>query len=78
MKLCPNNRFEGKCETCIKGKLFKKPFGKNFEIKTKNCLDVIHTDVCGPTKNITPSGGKYFCAALSADFKKLKIFKIRS
>ena len=30
-----NNRFEGKCETCIKGKLFKKPFGKNFEIKTK-------------------------------------------
>lgn len=32
---------------CTRGKQYKLPFQKN-EIKTKNILELLHTDLCGP------------------------------
>lgn len=42
------------CVSCIKGKLTKKPFLKNCDKRSNQCLDLIHSDVCGPMKTETP------------------------
>ena len=64
-----NNSIINKCEVCIKGKLTKKPFGKNFEPKSNGCLDLIHSDLCGPCQNVSSSGGKYFLTFID-DFSR--------
>ena len=46
------------CDTCIQGKLSRKPFPKRTE-KAKEILDLVHTDICGPMQTATPSGKRY-------------------
>ncbi|GJY56434.1 hypothetical protein Tco_0455549, partial [Tanacetum coccineum] len=41
-----------KCESCISGKMTKKPFNKNIERAT-DLLGLIHTDVCGPLRHVS-------------------------
>nr|GFB76768.1 hypothetical protein [Tanacetum cinerariifolium] len=48
-----------KCESCISGKLTKKPFNKNTERAT-DLLALIHTDVCGPLRHVSRKGASYF------------------
>ena len=55
-----NNRTEEKCEVCIQAKIHRKTFPKKNEITSKQPLELIHTDLCGPMSNITPSGSRYF------------------
>nr|GFC13501.1 retrotransposon protein, putative, Ty1-copia subclass [Tanacetum cinerariifolium] len=40
-----------KCESCISGKMTKKPFNKKIERAT-NLLGLIHTDVCEPLRHV--------------------------
>lgn len=47
------------CDSCIKGKMTRKPFPKKSESKSKAILDLIHTDLCGPMQTATPNGNKY-------------------
>lgn len=49
-----------KCTSCIKGKMTKKQFPKVSTSLSKEVLDLIHSDVCGPMKTVTPSKKKYF------------------
>lgn len=35
------------CESCIKGKMMRRPF-KSKEHRAFECLELVHTDVCGP------------------------------
>ncbi|GJR02816.1 retrotransposon protein, putative, ty1-copia subclass [Tanacetum coccineum] len=44
-----------KCESCISGKMTKKPFNKNIERAT-DLLGLIHTDVCGPLRHVSRKG----------------------
>jgi len=48
------------CETCIKGKISRKPFPKESTRQTKSVLEIVHTDVCGPMETVTPGGKRYF------------------
>lgn len=48
------------CVSCIEGKLTRKPFPQISLPKTKNVLDLIHSDVCGPMRTDTVGGKKYF------------------
>lgn len=48
------------CEICIKGKMTRLPFNTSEGIKTKEPLEVVHTDVCGPMQVETYAGSKYF------------------
>ncbi|GKA56506.1 retrotransposon protein, putative, ty1-copia subclass [Tanacetum coccineum] len=41
-----------KCESCISGKMTKKPFNSNIERAT-DLLGLIHTDVCGPLRHVS-------------------------
>ncbi|GJV84472.1 putative RNA-directed DNA polymerase [Tanacetum coccineum] len=44
-----------KCESCISGKMTKKPFNSNIERAT-DLLGLIHTDVCGPLRHVSRKG----------------------
>ncbi|KAL0402188.1 UNVERIFIED_CONTAM: hypothetical protein Slati_4248700 [Sesamum latifolium] len=44
------------CESCLKGKITKKPFVGQSSI-TNSLLDLVHTDVCGPLN--TPARGGF-------------------
>jgi len=48
-----------KCEHCIKGKATQKPYPEMSVHRTKQPLDLIHSDVCGPMKTLTPGKNRY-------------------
>nr|GEZ13297.1 hypothetical protein [Tanacetum cinerariifolium] len=48
-----------KCESCISGKMTKKPFNKNIERAT-DLLGLIHTDMCGPLRHVLRKCASYF------------------
>nr|GEX23130.1 hypothetical protein [Tanacetum cinerariifolium] len=48
-----------KCESCISGKMTKKPFNKNIERAT-DLLGLIHTDVYGPLRHVSRKCPIYF------------------
>ncbi|KAL0405206.1 UNVERIFIED_CONTAM: hypothetical protein Slati_3834500 [Sesamum latifolium] len=47
------------CESCLKGKMTKKPFVGQSAI-TNGLLDLVHTDVCGPLSIPARGGFSYF------------------
>nr|GEY03009.1 retrotransposon protein, putative, Ty1-copia subclass [Tanacetum cinerariifolium] len=59
-----NDESFDKCESCISGKMTKKPFNNNIERAT-DLLGLIHTDVYGPLRHVSRKGGEY----LSQEFK---------
>ncbi|GJR11691.1 putative reverse transcriptase domain-containing protein [Tanacetum coccineum] len=48
-----------KCESCLSGKMTKKPFLHSNE-RVKDLLGIIHTDVCGPLRHVSRQGASYF------------------
>ena len=73
-----NNKITGKCEVCVKSKMVKKLFKAKLEITSSNCLDVIHSDLCGPTKNFTPSGGRYFLTFVDDFSRFCRVFILKN
>ena len=61
----------GFCNGCIKGKLKRAPFPEKDGITTKNILDLIHTDVCGPFSTNSAGGAKYFVTFID-DFSRMR------
>lgn len=48
------------CESCIQGKLTRKPFKKQIDNRKGEILELIHTDLCGPMECETPGKKRYF------------------
>ncbi|WVZ04379.1 hypothetical protein V8G54_025185 [Vigna mungo] len=48
------------CETCIIRKQARRPFRKQLESRSKERLEVLHSDVCGPIEPPTVAGNRYF------------------
>ncbi|WVY89239.1 hypothetical protein V8G54_034753 [Vigna mungo] len=48
------------CESCIVGKQARRPFKKQLEPRSKERLEVLHSDVCGLIEPPTLAGNKYF------------------
>ncbi|KAI3784081.1 hypothetical protein L1987_43173 [Smallanthus sonchifolius] len=47
------------CESCLCGKMTKAPFSSSSE-RAKDLLGIIQSDVCGPFKNVSRNGERYF------------------
>ncbi|KAL0416799.1 UNVERIFIED_CONTAM: hypothetical protein Slati_3511800 [Sesamum latifolium] len=47
------------CESCLKGKMTKKPFVGQSTI-ANSLMDLVHTDVCRPLKTPARGGFSYF------------------
>nr|GFB60612.1 hypothetical protein [Tanacetum cinerariifolium] len=63
-----NDESFDKCESCISGKMTKKPFNNNIERAT-DLLGLIHTDVCGPLRHVSRKGASYFLTFID-DFNR--------
>lgn len=68
------------CECCMEGKSARLPFPPVIQRKSSQVLDIVHTDICGPMQNITPSGNKYFMVIIDdfTRFTKTYLLKQKS
>lgn len=58
------------CETCVKGKLARKPFN-SIGTRASEFLELVfHTDVCGPMSVNSMGGAKYFLIFID-DYNKM-------
>ncbi|XP_033145473.1 uncharacterized protein LOC103839411 isoform X1 [Brassica rapa] len=48
------------CEACRLGKQSRKSFPKESQTKTREKLEIVHTDVCGPMQHQSVDGSRYF------------------
>ena len=48
------------CEACVQGKQTRKPFKGSADVHAKQLLQLIHSDVCGPTSVASMGGSRYF------------------
>lgn len=48
------------CEICIQGKMTRTPFPMTSENRSKELLEIIHTDLCGPMRVESTGSAKYF------------------
>ncbi len=47
------------CESCIQGKMSKQPFKPIGQIRSKEMLELVHSDMCGPFQMQLIGGSKY-------------------
>lgn len=60
------------CEVCLEAKSTRVPFPKKSETKSKEILDLVHTDVCGPMQTESMGHKKYFLTIID-DFSKYTV-----
>lgn len=48
------------CEICIRGKFSRPPFPSREDRRTTTPLEIIHSDVCGPMRQPSHAGARYF------------------
>ena len=48
------------CESCLEGKLTRKPFPHHSLNRVRETLELVHTDVCGKVNAKSLSGSEYF------------------
>lgn len=60
------------CECCLESKSARLPFNPVVERKSARILDIVHTDLCGPMDNETPSGNRY-AMAITDDFSRFTV-----
>lgn len=59
------------CRSCLIGKMTRQPFPTSTSRSTR-VLELVHTDVCGPMKNKTVSGYRYF-VTFTDDFSRMSV-----
>ena len=65
------------CESCVEGKMHRKPFKSVGEIRSKRRLELIHTDVCGPMRTETYGGSRYFVTFIDDYTRCCKVYIMR-
>ena len=53
------------CESCLEGKMTKRPFSANGQRATQP-LELVHSNVCGPL-NVQARGGYQYCVTFIDD-----------
>ncbi|KAA0043826.1 putative gag-pol polyprotein [Cucumis melo var. makuwa] len=64
------------CEHCIMGKSTRVKFGKGKHI-TKGILDYVHSDLWGPTKEVSMGGSRYFISIIDDFSRKVWIYPLK-
>ena len=66
------------CEICLRGKLTRNKFPKSSSSRSKEILDLVHCDLCGPMQNTTPSGNRYFLTLIDNYSRYCTVFFLAS
>lgn len=56
----PLDHVDQVCDSCLTGKQKRTPFPDKARRRAKNCLDLVHGNLCGPIASVTPSVNAYF------------------
>jgi transposase InsO family protein len=56
----PISHAEQFCDTCVLAKHRRRVFPKQSKYCTDKALELVHGDLCGPVKPVTPSGRRHF------------------
>lgn len=70
-------RDEFECTVCVKGKMTRTPFPRKSERST-NLLEIIHSDVCGPMRQESHGGAKYFVEFIDDNSRWCEVRFVRS
>ena len=57
------------CETCVLGKMQKKPFPKQSQHRATKPYEIVHSDVCGPMQ-VESKGGSRYMLTFTDDFSQ--------
>lgn len=66
------------CESCLRGKLARKPFPKESKSRTSEIFELVHSDVAGPFQVETPSGNRYFVSFIDDFSRYSKLYLMRN
>lgn len=65
------------CESCIKGKISRRPFPQKSMSVSDQPFEVIHTDLCGPISTETPGEQRYIMTLIDDYSRYTYIFLLR-
>lgn len=66
------------CDICLKGKMSRKPFPKASLNRSEEILDLIHSDLCGPIQNPSPSGSRYFLTLIDDKIRYCTVYFLKT
>ena len=64
------------CESCLKGKMTKRPFAAKGN-RSKEVLELVHSDLCGPM-NIQARGGFEYFITFIDDYSRYRYIYLMS
>lgn len=70
----PDSCTKLECPTCLMGKQTKQPFKKSCATRATEVLGLIHSDVCGPMREGSISGHRYFLTFIDDLTRKTFIY----
>ena len=68
----------GSCEPCIMGKMSQKPNYSIKEMGTREPLELVHMDLCGPMPVVSMNGSRYFYILVDEYSKYVCVYIIRT
>ncbi|UYV71448.1 hypothetical protein LAZ67_8003257 [Cordylochernes scorpioides] len=66
------------CEVCLKGKQTRLPFQKESFTRSREPLELVHTDICGPMRTKSLGGALYFSTFIDDFSGFIFTFKMKS
>ena len=66
-----------KCEGCLMSKLSRKPFPSQAIFSSKETLELVHADICGPITPITHEGNRYFLLFVDDYSRKMWVYLLK-
>lgn len=68
----------GSCEPCIMGKMSQKPNYSIKEMRTREPLELVHMDLCGPMPVESVNGSRYFYVLVDEYSKYVCVYIVRT
>ncbi|KAK9053340.1 hypothetical protein SSX86_029973 [Deinandra increscens subsp. villosa] len=66
------------CDTCLAGKQIRNSFPKESEYKTKNILELVSMDLCGPMTPATKTGIRYFMLLVDEHSRYMWVYFLKN
>jgi hypothetical protein len=66
------------CEGCILGKQHKHSFPKDGATRATKVLEIVHSDICGPMKNMSLDGARYFLTFIDEFSRKMWVYPLKA
>jgi hypothetical protein len=66
------------CEGCVQGGQHKETFSKEGRLHVEKLLELVHTNIWGPTKTSSFGGTRYFVSFIDDYLHKIFIYILKS